>query len=52
MLKDFPIHATAAAVDLDRARQWYGYAHRSRHCGASGRGVAFEDNTLEPSEVL
>jgi catechol 2,3-dioxygenase-like lactoylglutathione lyase family enzyme len=23
MLKDFPIHATAAAVDLDRARQWY-----------------------------
>ena len=23
MLKDFPIHATAAAIDLDRARQWY-----------------------------
>jgi catechol 2,3-dioxygenase-like lactoylglutathione lyase family enzyme len=23
MLKDFPIHATAAALDLDRARQWY-----------------------------
>ena len=23
MLNDFPIHATAAAVDLDRARQWY-----------------------------
>ena len=23
MLKGFPIHATAAAIDLDRARQWY-----------------------------
>jgi catechol 2,3-dioxygenase-like lactoylglutathione lyase family enzyme len=23
MLTDFPIHATAAAVDLERARQWY-----------------------------
>ena len=23
MLTDFPIHATAAAVDLDRARKWY-----------------------------
>jgi catechol 2,3-dioxygenase-like lactoylglutathione lyase family enzyme len=23
MLTDFPIHATAAAIDLDRARRWY-----------------------------
>lgn len=23
MLADFPIHATAAALDLDRARRWY-----------------------------
>ena len=23
MLTDFPIHATAAAMDLDRARRWY-----------------------------
>lgn len=23
MLTDFPIHATAAAVDLERARRWY-----------------------------
>jgi catechol 2,3-dioxygenase-like lactoylglutathione lyase family enzyme len=23
MLKDYPIHATAAAIDLDRARKWY-----------------------------
>lgn len=23
MLNGFPIHATAAAIDLDRARQWY-----------------------------
>jgi catechol-2,3-dioxygenase len=23
MLNDFPIHATAAAIDLDRARRWY-----------------------------
>jgi catechol 2,3-dioxygenase-like lactoylglutathione lyase family enzyme len=23
MLEDFPIHATAAASDLDRARRWY-----------------------------
>jgi catechol 2,3-dioxygenase-like lactoylglutathione lyase family enzyme len=23
MLKRFPIHATAAAIDLDRARRWY-----------------------------
>jgi catechol-2,3-dioxygenase len=23
MLTRFPIHATAAAIDLDRARQWY-----------------------------
>src|SRR6187431_3359336 len=23
MLTDFPIHATAAAMDLDRARGWY-----------------------------
>lgn len=23
MLKDFPIHATAAASDLERARKWY-----------------------------
>ena len=23
MLNDFPIHATAAATDLDRARHWY-----------------------------
>jgi catechol 2,3-dioxygenase-like lactoylglutathione lyase family enzyme len=23
MLSDFPIHATVAAVDLDRARRWY-----------------------------
>lgn len=23
MLADFPIHATAAATDLDRARRWY-----------------------------
>ena len=24
MLQQFPIHATLAAVDLDRARAWYG----------------------------
>jgi catechol 2,3-dioxygenase-like lactoylglutathione lyase family enzyme len=23
MLQDFPIHATASATDLDRARSWY-----------------------------
>ena len=23
MLADFPIHATAAAIDLDRARRWF-----------------------------
>jgi catechol 2,3-dioxygenase-like lactoylglutathione lyase family enzyme len=23
MLQDFPVHATVAAVDLDRARSWY-----------------------------
>jgi len=23
MLKGFPIHASAAAIDLDRAKQWY-----------------------------
>jgi catechol 2,3-dioxygenase-like lactoylglutathione lyase family enzyme len=23
MLTDYPIHATAAAIDLDRARRWY-----------------------------